>query len=359
MNKNIISLFLSIFIFFTANLEAGNKTLKSEPFEIIFPADKSVFDQEYATIVIKKLDSALKEVNIVVNGEPSIIFKTNDKERGIYCKSIKLKLGSNKILLVGYNKNGDLSNRELNIFHRVEVFEVAVEEPNGYKKNFFHNDKNEKLCISCHNMKKDKKTLQKHLSAKNEKEFDLVQNPEESNCYQCHNSITSKKNVHAPTVNYLCTECHIGQTAEFNEEDRSKSKYLAPDPIMNQCFNCHEGIGKKWFSNTSEHGPLRSGRCNKCHNPHSSDYEFFLRKPIWKLCTTCHSEKASGKHVIGSFVFGRNSGAHPTRGRPDPARPSRELVCSSCHNPHGSNGVYLLRTKGKRPFSVCKRCHKK
>ena len=130
------------------------------------------------------------------------------------------------------------------------------------------------------------------------------------------------------------------------------------NPISKTCMSCHEQV-EKWTMSKYTHGPVNDGRCERCHNPHGSKNEFFLRKNIWDICTTCHAEKANGKHVVSSFVYGRNEGAHPTKDRRDPSRPERELTCSSCHNPHGSSGIYLLRMKGSMPFNVCKRCHKK
>ncbi len=356
MGKSIVFVYILLLLAFASIADAGGKS-----FEVLRPFNKSIFDEDYASVVIKRLDKTLKKITILEN-ENIIAELETDKKRDIYCRTIRLKLGANKINIVGYSKDGDLTNEQIDLFYRSEVYKGVDEAPDGYARNFFHNSKNEKLCKSCHNMNKDSKTkLKKHISSSeiNAKEFDVLDNPEESNCYTCHKIITLRKNGHAPAVNFLCTICHTGKSGEFNIDDQGKSKYLMPDPIMNRCFKCHEGVKEKWFSNTSEHGPLRSGRCNKCHNPHSSNFEFHLRKPIWELCTTCHAEKADGKHVIGSFVFNRNSGAHPTRNRPDPSRPGRKLVCSSCHNPHGSNGIFLLRTKGKTAYSVCKRCHKK
>ena len=356
MGKNIFTVYILLFVAFVSFANAANNS-----FEIIRPATKSIYDEDYASIVIKRLDKSLRKITITENKNIISEIQT-DKKRDIYCKTIRLKRGENQINLVGYNKKGNLTNIEIKLYYRSEVYKGVTEAPDEYRKNFFHSNKNEKFCKSCHNMKKDAITKpKKHISSStiNAKEFDVLENPEDSNCYTCHKTITFRKNGHAPAVNFLCTACHTGRSGEFNLDDEGKSKYLMPDPIMNRCFQCHEDVKKKWFSFTSQHGPLRSGRCNKCHNPHSSNFEFHLRKPIWKLCTTCHAEKADGKHVIGSFVFNRNSGGHPTKGRPDPARPGRELVCSSCHNPHGSNGIFLLRTKGKTAYSVCQRCHKK
>ncbi len=341
-------IFVSIFLIPLLFISVSYANKSSEVFKVVTPLPNSIYDEAYASIVIERLDKALGRVTLLFDDNSTKIIKT-DQKRDIYCLSVRLKYGNNKITILGYDASEKLTKKELNLFYRSEVYEGSVDAPDSYKKNFFHTLSRERVCSSCHNMKKDRKSDQEKI----------LYDPMKSNCYECHKNIAFRKNGHAPTVNFLCVECHTGRTSEHNIQDEGKSRFLAPDPILNRCFSCHEGIGEKWFSNRSEHGPLRSGRCNKCHNPHSSEYEFFLRKPIWKLCTTCHDEKADGEHIIGSFVFVRNKGGHPTRDRPDPARPGRELVCSGCHNPHGSNGVYLLRSDGKSPFSVCIRCHKK
>ncbi len=342
-----------IFIFFIL-ISSLNANLKS--FEVLTPVDKSIYDDDFATLSIKINDFALQKVQITLNNFRK--FEVNlGKYRDVYCISLKLRLGKNSIEIKSYKDNKIIDTQKISLFLRSEIFERYNEEPSGYKKEFFHTDKKEALCSSCHNMKPDSGSLKKKTLSSSEiasRDLNILENPEESNCYTCHNKLTTRKNGHAPSVNFLCTECHTGQVGEFNLEYKNRSKYIQPDPIMSRCFSCHEGIEKKWMSNKSEHGPLRTGRCNKCHNPHSSPNEFHLRKPIWKLCTTCHSEKASGAHVIASFVKGKT---HPTRGRPDPSRPGRELVCSGCHNPHGSNSVFLLRTTGTSKFSVCTRCH--
>ncbi len=356
MNKNIFFvsvLFCAVFITF---VDASQKL-----FKVLKPLNLSTYNEDYASIVIKRLDRSLKKVTISVNSKKRVVVLT-DKKRNIYCKTIKLDIGDNKVKLTGQTKKGRSTRTELNLFYRSELYKGTIEAPDNYKRNFFHTNKNENLCKSCHNMNKDKTSkLKKRISASkiNAKEFKVIKDPKKSNCYTCHKTITFKKNGHTPAVNFLCTECHTGKSAKLNADDKGKSKYLMEDPTMNKCFSCHEGVKKDWLSVTSQHDTLKEGRCNKCHNPHASNFEFHLRKPIRELCLTCHVKKASGRHVLGSFVFGRNKGSHPTKGKKDPSRPGRDLVCSSCHNPHGSNGIYLLRAEGKTPYSVCVRCHKK
>ncbi len=330
--------------------------------EIVSPHDRAIYDEAFASLVVKTPPGKIRRLEIET-GEGKLYIYRSSPKTGYYCKSIGLRLGDNNITVTAYTDDNRTIRKNVEIFYRSEVFEEAEEAPYRFEKYFFHNEANEKLCSKCHDMKPDFDKEAKKRTIKAEgaltADVEVLENPQDSNCYSCHEPLTSRKNGHAPSVNFMCTTCHTGKAGENNLQDEGKSKYLSPDPIADQCFKCHERVEEIMSHNRSDHGPTKLGRCNKCHNPHSSPNEFFLRKPIWELCTTCHSQQATGKHIINAFVFSRNKEGHPTRGRPDPSRPGRELVCSSCHNPHGSRGPFLLRTTGSTSFKVCKRCHKK
>jgi predicted CXXCH cytochrome family protein len=121
------------------------------------------------------------------------------------------------------------------------------------------------------------------------------------------------------------------------------------------CFSCHEDRKEEWEGKKFSHGPTAAGECLECHNPHASDNVFWLKKPIWDLCITCHEDKATGRHVIVGF----SSNTHPMKDRPDPIREGRDLSCSSCHNPHASDSPKLFNFEVSSSFSLCGVCHKK
>ena len=175
----------------------------------------------------------------------------------------------------------------------------------------------------------------------------------DSNCYQCHNKIVSKKYAHAPAVNWLCTSCHNSEVDVHNLLDKGKSKFIAPDPISNRCFSCHEKLKSEWEQKRFMHEPTDSGRCNKCHNPHATNNHNHLRMPEWELCTSCHKEKINDGHIVKTF----SRKMHPTHGVKDPSRPGKDLSCISCHNPHVSNTAFLLEST--QTITLCIKCHKK
>ena len=331
------------FLFFSLFLILTN-TFASSSFEIIRPLTKTVMEESQASIVVKIVDPSVTKIRITDStGQETI--QNVVSTRKVYCKSVMLHLGENILIISAFQNGEKLQGETLSLFFKSEIHHDFQEEPFGYKERYFHNDKEEQLCKSCHVM-----------VDKPRKKREALENEQDSACYLCHRTLFKERKGHAPAINWMCTECHTGENGDYTDLTKGKSKYRAPDPIMDRCFSCHENIKSSWFAKKSEHGPVRDGRCNRCHNPHGSNNEFFLRKPIWDLCTTCHSEKASGAHVISSYVRDKS---HPTKGKPDPSRPGRELGCSSCHDPHGSEGIFLLRSKGKTAFSICVRCHQK
>lgn len=320
--------------------------------EILEPQDMSIFNGEVATIVVKiptdSLDKNITAIKIFLND--IIVEELNvTKEKDTYCKTIKINPAKNIIKVSSYSPKKAFQESSISLYYSPEIYEGDSDEEANFDLNFFHTDEKEEKCIACHNMTSNLPTG-----------ADVLEDVTEATCYSCHKNKLTTKNTHAPVANLRCLDCHDGKVAEYNMEYEGESKYLVPDPIEPSCASCHEKV-TKWKYNRYPHGPASDGRCIRCHNPHGSDNEFFLRKPIWDLCTTCHSEKADGKHVVSSFVFSRNSGGHPTRSDTvkDPARPERAFTCTSCHNPHGSSGIYLLRMKGSMTFGVCQRCHDK
>ena len=333
----------------------------SAPFEILHPVNETFFTESFMTVSVDMKGMAFDRIEILTDGNISIELPREEKE--VYCASIPLKLGESNITVAAYLKEKKIAEESRDVFHMDEVFEGYEEAPYYFMKNVFHTDENEKRCAKCHSFSQATAAVEADAESEGAtieiqgKPVFVPEDPKAVSCYQCHNRLVSRKNSHAPAVNMLCGACHTGGNGEYNAEDmEAVSRFAAPDPIMETCFSCHDTAKAIWFNHKSEHGPAKFGRCHLCHNPHSSDNEFFLRKPIWTLCTTCHAEKASGRHVVMGFS---SQNFHPTRGKPDPARPGRELVCSGCHNPHGSQKRKLLRSPKSGRGMVCLRCHQK
>jgi predicted CXXCH cytochrome family protein len=158
----------------------------------------------------------------------------------------------------------------------------------------------------------------------------------------------NEREVHGPVAVWGCLVCH--------DPKAKPSPYATPVRVLDLCYGCHTDQRDYFFSAKYQHGPTSTGRCTICHNPHGSPNPYWLKRVPWDLCTSCHFEKATGRHVI---AWGPGGDTHPTRGRPDPMRPERELACNSCHNPHAANSQYLWNFDARQHTELCQTCHRK
>lgn len=88
--------------------------------------------------------------------------------------------------------------------------------------------------------------------------------------------------IHEPLKN--CTLCH-GEVRRANSS--RKVQLVAEVPQL--CYGCHKKYSalQAWV-----HGPVATGNCLLCHEPHKTKSESLLRKPVPELCYLCHEEQA-------------------------------------------------------------------
>ncbi len=119
--------------------------------------------------------------------------------------------------------------------------------------------------------------------------------------------------VHEPVKN--CTACH----GELRRAPSSRKVQLVAE-VPKLCFTCHKEYSslEAWV-----HGPVATGNCLLCHEPHKSKNESLLRKPVPELCYQCHEEQAIRvikKHSEESYTH-----------------------CIDCHEGHAGTTRGLLR----------------
>ena len=164
-------------------------------------------------------------------------------------------------------------------------------------------------------------------------------------CYGCHDqSHFTGKVVHA-AVGKRCTGCH-------NPHASKNAKLLTAEPPY-LCYACHN---KASFTKKNVHAPVALGQCAVCHAPHASENASLLEKPVQRLCADCHEGKSDGRHILAGYG---NNDLHPTRGRSDSLKQSKEFSCVSCHRPHASNGKALLAIESTNTRDLCLACHTK
>jgi predicted CXXCH cytochrome family protein len=112
---------------------------------------------------------------------------------------------------------------------------------------------------------------------------------------------------HGPYAARLCGACH---------EAAATNALVAPRDRL--CFQCHTlQIDKKYV-----HGPVASGGCLVCHDPHRSPNAYLLVSASDSFCFHCHSER-SVQAIEG------HEGV--------------EGGCTECHDAHASDQQYLLK----------------
>jgi predicted CXXCH cytochrome family protein len=97
--------------------------------------------------------------------------------------------------------------------------------------------------------------------------------------------------------------------------------------------------------------------CQDCHDPHGSQNESHLVKPVNELCLSCHAHIRKQKHVVRT-----SSGeGHPLSGKSDPSKKAsgRQMSCVSCHAPHGGAVRYFFVSNADDRMNLCQMCHNK
>lgn len=116
--------------------------------------------------------------------------------------------------------------------------------------------------------------------------------------------------VHAPYRDNRCRACH---------DPGAGLLYKTAEAGL--CAPCHGDVpGPAPFV----HGPVAVDACLTCHHYHSSPYPKLLLDAPQDLCFGCHerADLTTGAH-------------HATIG---------DAACTACHDPHGGQNQYLLRT---------------
>jgi len=116
-----------------------------------------------------------------------------------------------------------------------------------------------------------------------------------------------------------------------------KGPHASPVAVRNKvCLTCHQsGLRMNWQGSQHASNDIA---CTDCHTAHTAKDPVLVRITQPEVCFTCHAEQRAD-----SFKFSH----HPIR--------EGKVVCSDCHNPHGSPGPHLL--KEFTVNQVCYTCH--
>jgi len=144
-----------------------------------------------------------------------------------------------------------------------------------------------------------------------------------------------------------CTSCHgesdrhVNKPSDANERPlpdvvfRGKHKSVA-DSQNHQCLACHE-TGKRLHWAGSKH-QTEDLACTNCHAVHAPQDKVLAKATQPEVCFNCHKTERGQVNRISH---------HPVM--------EGKVVCSDCHNPHGSTGPKLLVKDSVN--DTCYTCH--
>ena len=170
-------------------------------------------------------------------------------------------------------------------------------------------------------------------------------------CATCHTgydtSIAASKhgqirNARTPAAAMGCESCHGPGEAHVNDPEKVKPiqfNKLAAADVTAACTTCHNrGTHALWKGSQHEQRNVSCVSCHSIHKPRSTTAQL---KAInqQQQCMSCHRDKVAKLD---------RSGHMPVR--------EGKMECSSCHNPHGSTNVRLLRA-GNSVNESCASCH--
>lgn len=194
------------------------------------------------------------------------------------------------------------------------------------KAKYYHLPYLEQKCDTCHLADSDGKVRLKASI--------------EELCFTCHKDKSEelvKYSVHQPFAQGDCLSCHNPHASE--------NRYLLVNETNELCYKCHNDLRGRLESDShsSIGGAAGTGLCLNCHRPHSSDLAALSTNDPVPFCQSCHNlSEPERNHPVGKPYLDERTG--------------KELTCTStCHDPHGSTFIYMLRQENND--GLCLTCH--
>jgi DmsE family decaheme c-type cytochrome len=139
-----------------------------------------------------------------------------------------------------------------------------------------------------------------------------------------------------------CESCHGPGKTHVDTGDKTKIKrftVMSARAVNETCLTCHaKGAHAQWSGSMHD---ARNVSCTTCHSVHSAKSERFQLKTVRAsdTCASCHKQEAMKL---------QKSGHMPVR--------EGKMECTSCHSPHGSTNVRMLKV-GNYINEACTSCH--
>lgn len=149
-------------------------------------------------------------------------------------------------------------------------------------------------------------------------------------CISCHG--TSDSHAHKPAALKERPQPDVtyGKKA-------GKASTVAATERSRMCLSCHDKDARRALWAQSAH-PSAEVACDSCHQVHTQRDLVLVKSAQADLCYSCHKEQRA--------QFNRVS-HHPV--------PEGKMLCSDCHNVHGSSGAKLALRDSTN--DTCYTCH--
>jgi DmsE family decaheme c-type cytochrome len=144
-----------------------------------------------------------------------------------------------------------------------------------------------------------------------------------------------------PAANAACEACHGPSHEHTLYPTRvssirfGKDSLLYPEDQSRQCLNCHQGDHNLWANSTHAAEDLA---CVSCHKLHTRKDPVLSRLTLATVCFDCHQRERMELN---------KPYRHPVR--------EAAITCTNCHDPHGSNGPFMLVKLSNN--ETCYQCH--
>ncbi len=177
-------------------------------------------------------------------------------------------------------------------------------------------------------------------------------------CLKCHDTGAAAgilRTAHAvkgdsrtPFAQHACESCHGASPQHVDSHPAKGEKRASPTVVFKGdrissaearngvCLTCHEsGVRMNWKGSQHSNSEVA---CTDCHSLHAEKDVVRDKRTQPQTCFNCHAEQRADSYQLSH---------HPIR--------EGKVVCSDCHNPHGSPAPKML--KEVRVTDTCYNCH--
>jgi DmsE family decaheme c-type cytochrome len=188
--------------------------------------------------------------------------------------------------------------------------------------------KKDAVCTKCHDSSEVKPILEIYQT-----KHGVKGDPRTPNCQSCHGASEN----HVKNADGKATRNK--PDVVFGSKRGSSGAYPPSEPKVQNtaCLSCHDKDTKRTHWDGGAHN-TNDVACTSCHTLHSAHDNVRDRKTQPQVCFSCHKEQRADSKKISH---------HPIE--------EGKVVCSDCHNPHGSAGPKLLRKN--TVTETCYTCH--